>query len=97
MDNATLKALIDEYGDRICAFFIDNEHKILFNYPNSPKISEVELLTIGGLDFYKIPYVGSSQRPVVKFAGLYRTDCIQHLIFMEPEYADYRVDPMIFR
>ena len=56
MDNSTLKALIDEYGERICAFFIDNEHKILFNYPGTPKISEVELVTIGGVDFYKIPY-----------------------------------------
>ena len=97
MNNTTLKAFIDEYGDRICAFFIDNEHKILFGYPGTPKISDIKLINVGGIDMYEIPYEGKSQRPIIKYSGIYITEYIQHFIVTSPEDADYRVDPLTFR
>lgn len=97
MTNQVLQAIIDEYGERICAIFIDNEHKLLFNYPNTPKITDIELVNIGGVDMYKVPYEGKSQRPPVKFSGLYLTSCIQQFIIIDEKDINYRVDPMIFR
>lgn len=97
MNNQVLQSFIDEYGDRICAFFIDNEHKILFGYPGTPKISEIKLINIGGVDMYEIPYKGNTQRPEVDFSGIYITEYIQHFMVMSEKDKDWRVDPLIFR
>lgn len=99
MTNAALQKIIDDHGPDIFCFFIDNEQKILFGYnsKDTPKIDDVTLETIEGIDFFKIQRVSHSHGKAVYFHTLHRTECIQWVGYMDEKSTDYRVDPLIFR
>lgn len=97
MTNEAFKEAIDTYGDRIFCLFINNDRKILLGYNSSPKLSDIELCTIGGLDAFKIRYVSKSTTPVVEYETLYLTEYIESIGIMSEKDINYRVDPLTYR
>lgn len=97
MTNEGVKALIDEYGERIFAIILDNDQKILLGYTNTAKVSDITFETIGGTDMICIPHVSKSTRPIVSYKNYYQTDAIRTVGIMDEKDADYRVDPLVFR
>lgn len=99
MTNAMLTEIINKNGPDIFAFFLDNEQKLLFGYSSKdcPRITDITLDTIGGVDVFKVKRVSHSQSKPVYFTTIHCTDTIQWVGIMDPQSAEYRVDPLIFR
>jgi len=99
MTNEALQAIIDMYGNRICCIELDNGHKILIGYPgNTIQLSNISMTNLGGVDMFEVAQVSKSQgNKPIRFKSLHVTESIQHIMIMDPEFNEYRIDPLIFR
>lgn len=102
MNNEGMQGLIDEFGERIAIIIFDNDSKIYVGYPSSPckSIKDIELRTIGGVDFLFAPYVPmntKSARDGYRGKLCYATECVQMVIMAEENCPDFRPDVFDFR
>jgi hypothetical protein len=61
MTNTALQSFFDQFQGRVCAIIFD-EHVTLFvdyKMENSPTKDDIELVTIGGIDFIKVNKIDS--------------------------------------
>ena len=54
MTNAALQAALNEFGERACIIYMDNDHRIRFGYKDScPKsVNDIKYKTWDGEDFF---------------------------------------------
>lgn len=97
MTNAALKEAIDTYGNRIFCFFLNNERKLLIGYSASPKLTDITLDTIGGLDVFRVKYCSKSTTPAVEYETIHLTEYIESIGIMSEKDVDYRVDPLTYK
>lgn len=100
MNNAVLQSMIDEYGDRIYAFALNNSKYLLIGYQSksSPLLKDIELVTIEGVDFIKVHHKEiASTKPVISYVEFIPTEHIEMIGIMDENCADLRVDPLTFR
>lgn len=100
MTNAALQAALNEFGERACIIYMDNDHRIRFGYPDASlqSVTQIQYKTWGGEDFfgYSQPssYVHDAARGVT-YTVWHRTDCIQEIAAMDEGWEQYRIDPVI--
>lgn len=96
MDNVSLQAIIDEYGDRLCAIQLDNTHTIWIGYrsENSVSLNQIELTTKGNADVFIVHYKRFMGDRVIEYSTLFPTECIQGIVTMDDGYEKWRVDPI---
>lgn len=96
MNNADLKAFVDEMGPRIAVIVCDNGMRIALNYKGrEQRIEDIEYKTFGETDMFCIPRTekwivpGTAKNgQPVKIRHWHLTECIQCIIEAEdPEYA----------
>jgi len=96
MDNAGMQALIDQFGDRIFTINLDNTRFIRLGYKDSPKIEDITLETIGGVDYIvvtnKTAAMGSKE---LHYKTYHLTETVQWVGIMDEDSNDYRIDPML--
>ena len=97
LNNAALQEAIDTYGERIFCILMNNDRKIMLGYKDSPKLTDIELLTIGGVDCFAINCKCDASRPSVKYQSVYLTEYIENFGIMSEKDVDYRVDPFTYR
>lgn len=100
MNNAVLQNMINEYGDRIYAFALNNNKYLLIGYnsKSSPLLKDIELVTIEDVDFIKVHHKEiSSTKPAVNYVEFIPTEHIEMVGIMDEDSANYRVDPLTFR
>lgn len=99
MNNSAFKALVDEFGDRICIIIFDNNSRAYIGYPSSQikHASEIELKNFGGVDMIGIPKKHSytmAGGPEVLSTNWHATECIQQVIIVDEGYEKFLVDPL---
>ena len=97
LTNAVLQKIINDTGDRIYAFGIDNSSILYIGYSSSPKLSDIELVNIDGVDFVKVNRTSRSQGKELKFANYILTEYIQWIGIMDEKDKDYRPDPLTLK
>ena len=97
MNNTVIQKFITDFGDRIFCINLDNTRFIYIGYNGGPKLSEISLETIEGVDFIVISKTDSSSRTPVKFKTYHVTDSVQWIGIMDEGYAGYGVDPLKMR
>lgn len=101
MTNASLKAAISEFGNRIVFIIMDNDRRLRFGYPDAPlkDVNQIQYKTFDGEDFfgYSQPTTYSADRAKgVTYTVWHRTDSIQQIATMDEGFEDYRVDPYVY-
>ena len=101
MNNATLKAFFDKYGDRICWIGLNNGYRIYIGYKSShiKSVNDIKLETVSGTDFYALPQIPealkdpeiTNQPPV--YTTYHLTELIETFCIMEEDYKGTRLDP----
>lgn len=101
MTNESLKAAINEFGNRMVFIIMDNDRRIRFGYPESPlqNVDQIQYKTFGGEDFFG--YSQPSPYPVDRAKGVtytvwHRTDSIQQIATMDEGFDAYRIDPYVY-
>lgn len=98
MTNTAIKAILDEAKERVYMIALNNAKYLLIGYKGSPKIEDIELKTIGGVDMLLVHHKNDrSTNPPVSYTEYYNSDFVEAIGVMDTECADYRVDPMTFR
>ena len=94
--NATMQAMIDQFGERICAICLNNGKKLYIGYTGqtSVQLSDISLETIGGCDLIKVKRIDISSITPVSFVDYITTEFIENVIVMDEKDKDYRVNPM---
>lgn len=100
MDNNALQALIDQFGERICFFILDNASRIYFGYKSSPikSVKDLEMKTFGDVDMIGVPLPINNPSDIAK--GItsmmwHPTACIQAIAVLGEGSAAHRIDPFI--
>ena len=95
MNNADLKAFVDEEGPKIAVIICDNGYRLALNYAGrEQRIEDIEYRTVGECDMFCVPRTehwkttdGRNGKPV-KVRHWHLTECIQAIVTTEdPEYA----------
>ena len=99
MTNSALKAMIEEFGNRINIIVLDNDVRIYIGYPSSPlkDVNDIILKTFGDIDMIGIPKaVGNpkAQRNGVTTTIWHPTACIQLIATVDEDHPNYLIDPM---
>ena len=83
MTNDALKALIAEYGERVFAITLDNNHKIFFGVAarlpyDATTVESIQYKTYSGVDMFGIPHVDRTwEGHEVPYINWLVTGCIQ--------------------
>ena len=99
MTNEALKAMIDEFGDRLCVIYFDNGLKLLIGYPGqTPQhASDLILKTINGIDLVGVRQQSTytqDRADGVTYVNYHRTECIQYVAIMDEGISETRrIDP----
>ena len=93
-----IQKMITDFGDRIFAINFDNSQIAFFGYKDSYKITDVELQTIGGIDYLVIHNKDHQSMGTTKmdYDIYHSVDTVQFIGVMDTDSADYRPDPMCF-
>ncbi len=97
MTNAALQALINEYGKRLFSISFDNDRVLLIGYSGTPKLEDISLVTIGGVDFLKVKKTNTNDGKTIDYANMHLTSVIQAVGIMDEKDVKYGVDPILFR
>ena len=96
-NNASVQAMIDEFGDRISCFIFDNKVPIFFGYSSSlPSVHDLELRTMGDVEVIGVPM--KPKDPVAARKGgmfmcYHPTSFLQVIYVADAEHPDLRMDP----
>ena len=101
MTNATIKAFLDEFGDRVCGIYYDNNSMTYINYKDSPKRSDIKLETKGGTDFIVVHFKRrayghpdeNGQDAMIEYDIWHPTECVQMIVVMDENSVKYGIDP----
>lgn len=97
MTNAALQALITLYGNRIYCINLDNSRNIYIGYQSSVKLTDIELVTIGGTDFIVVHQHDPNPSKTITYKNHHLTEGVQWVGVMDEEYAGYGADPLTTR
>lgn len=97
MDNTTLQEMLDTFGLRIFSIKLDNDRHILLGYVDGPKLEDVELETIGDVDFIKLKNYNRNNGKTITYVTYHLTKQIQSIGVMDENDVDFRVDPFTIR
>ena len=95
--NASIQAMINKFGDRICAIILNNGKKLYIGYQGektSVQISNISFETMNGCDMMVVERTDISFTPHVTFKDYITTEFIEQVIVMDEDSRDYRVNPM---
>ena len=94
--NATMQAMVDQFGERICAICLNNNKKLYIGYTGktSVQLSDISFETIGGCDMMKVKRKDLSSNTPISYVDYITTEFIENVLVMDEEYKDYRVMPM---
>lgn len=98
MDNESLQAMIDEFGDRICYIMFQDRFMLFIGYKSSPlkHASDLQLRTFNGIDMVGVPKPAMNPADREKgVAGVHwhRTGAIDMVGVMDEGCEKYRLDP----
>ena len=98
MNNESLQAFIDEFGDRMCIIIFDNNTKVFIGYKSSPakSVSDLQLVNKGGVDFVGVPGIPNDPklaRKGVTYTVWRPTEIIQGIVTLDEGFDNYLVDP----
>lgn len=99
MTNSAMRAIIEEFGDRICMIIFDNNVKVYIGYPSSTlkNVNEIKFASFDGVDMIGIPKaIGDpkAERIGVTSTIWHPTGCIQMIATVDEGYEKFRIDPM---
>ncbi len=99
MTNASVQALITEFGDRICMLIFDNGPRVFIGYPSSAakSVNDLKFETFGGTDYIGVPKETNrpnERRKGVKFTIWHRTETLFSVITVDEGFDKYRLDPL---
>jgi len=98
MTNTCLQTLFTTYGDRIFCINLDNGRYIYIGYKDSPKLADITLETVEGVDFIKVKRKNKSMGSIeLEFTNFIPSETVQHIGIMDEGFEDYRVDPLLLR
>ena len=97
--NKGVKKLFDECGHRVCAISLNNGKTLLIDYngPYSVKKEDISFDNIDGCDVMVIKHTDISSGKEVKYTSYITTEFIEGIDVMDPEFEDYRIDPLIIK
>lgn len=112
MTNAGLKEALNKFKDRVCYIMLDNSIYLLCEYKNDAPVSwlgatsekirsvfvleEIQYDTFGGEDWFGMPMIDSSSRPVITGVIWHKTDCIQRFGTVDEGFEKKRLNPLLF-
>lgn len=97
MNNVAMQEFIDQFGKGIFSIKFDNDRHLLVGYKDTPKLDDIALETIGGVDFIKIRNHNTNNGKTIWFNTYHITSNVQSVGVMEPGYEEYGVDPFAIR
>lgn len=95
--NTALQGLIDEYGDRINSFSLNNGKYLFIGYESGVLLSDIELVKVGGVDLIKVHHKAQQGGKEIEWDNLLTTEFIEGVDIMSEGYEDYRIDPLILK
>lgn len=95
MTNESLKAFIDEHGNKIFCILLNNNRKVFLGVErdpgNSVNATELQLKTVGGTDVFGIKHIDRTWNAEVPFTEWFVTGFIEG-IFVTDEYGEHIPD-----
>jgi hypothetical protein len=83
MDNASLKAICEKFGEKIFYIGLDNGHKIFFNAPSSNgnviHVQDIVFETFGSVDMFGIKHKDNTYGDGIDYTTWLVTSYVQHI------------------
>lgn len=95
--NASVKAMFDQFGDRICGIGLNNGKYIHIGYNGTYalQLEDIEFVTIGGVDMLLLHRVDATRQDPVEYEAYVTTEFIESVNVMSEGYENYRIDPKL--
>lgn len=92
--NASIQAMFDKFGDRICGIGLNNGKYISIGYRGDValQLSDISFETCGGVDMMVLNRTDISRNKPVKYQAYITTEFIESVNIMTEEFKDYRID-----
>ena len=97
MNNTAMQELIDTFSNRIFSIKFDNDRQLLIGYSGTPKLSDISLETIGGVDFIKVKNSNFNNGKTIHYTSYHLTSEVQSIGVMDEGFEKYGVDPITIR
>ena len=97
--NESLKAMFDEFGERICAISLNNGKMMFLDYngAGSTKLSDITFETRNGCDLMVVKKTDISSGRNIPYTDYITTEFVENVIVMDEGYEQYRVDPLVLK
>ena len=95
--NKAVKKIFDDYGDRVNSISLNNGKYLFIGYESGIQLSDIELVTIEGVDNLKVHHKAQQGGNVIEWDNYITTEFIEGIDIMSEGFDEYRLDPLILK
>lgn len=92
--NASIQAMFEKFGDRICGIGLNNGKYVNIGYEGkySLQLKDIDFETIGGVDMMVLHRTDNTRQFPITYDAYLTTEFIESVNVMSEEHKDYRID-----